>query len=150
MDERTKTAISTLNNLIETCGDGAQGFQTAAEGLQNSSTKELFRQYARDRAQCADELRAEVRRLGGTPEAGGSVSGAVHRGWMNIKSAVAGKSDSAIIAEAERGEDVAVNAYEKALRADLPPDLQLKIQRQFTQIKAAHERVSELDKSSAR
>ena len=78
------------------------------------------------------------------------MSGAVHRGWMNIKSAVAGKSDSAIIAEAERGEDVAVNAYEKALRADLPPDLQLKIQRQFTQIKAAHDRVRELEKSYAR
>ena len=49
-----------------------------------------------------------MQRLGGRPEEGGSVSGAVHRGWMNIKDAVAGHDDKAIIAEAERGEDVAV------------------------------------------
>jgi uncharacterized protein (TIGR02284 family) len=150
MDDQNKTAISTLNTLIETCQDGAQGFQTAAEALQNNSTKELFRQYARERTQCAEELRGEVRRLGGNPEQGGSVSGAMHRGWMNIKSAVAGKSDSAIVAEAERGEDVAVQTYQKAIQSDLPPDVKGKIQRQLTQIKAAHDRVRELEKSHAR
>jgi len=149
MDDRNKTAISTLNTLIETCEDGAQGFQTAAEGLQASATKALFSQYARERAKCAEELRAEVRRLGGNPEDGGSVTGALHRGWMNIKSAIAGKSDAAIIAEAERGEDVAVETYQKAIQSDLPPDVQSKVQRQFTQVKATHDRVRALEKSHA-
>jgi uncharacterized protein (TIGR02284 family) len=149
MDERNKSAISTLNTLIETCDDGAQGFRIAADALQNSSTRELFRQYARERIGCAEELRAEVRRLGGTPEDGGSVSGAMHRGWMNLKSAIAGKSDSAIVAEAERGEDVAVAAYRKALQSDLPPLVQQKIQQQFTQIKATHDRVRQLEKTHA-
>jgi uncharacterized protein (TIGR02284 family) len=150
MDDRNKAAISTLNTLIETCEDGAQGFQTAAEGIQDSATNQLFRRYARERAQCAEELRAEVRRLGGNPEEGGSVSGAMHRGWMNIKSAVAGKSDAAIVAEAERGEDVAVQTYEKALQSDLPADVQSKVQRQFTQVRAAHDSVRELEKSHPR
>jgi uncharacterized protein (TIGR02284 family) len=147
MDDRNKTAIATLNNLIETCKDGAQGFSAAAEGLQNSSTKDLFRQFGRERAGCAEELRTEVKRLGGNPEDSGSVSGAMHRGWMNIKSAVTGQSDSAIIAEAERGEDVAVKTYQKALDSGLPPEVQSKVQRQFTQVKAAHDRVRELEKS---
>jgi len=146
MDDRSKSAISTLNTLIETCEDGAKGFETAAEGLQDSSDRELFTQYARERAQCAEELRAEVRRLGGNPEEGGSISGAAHRGWMNIKSAIAGKKDSAIVAEAERGEDVAVQTYRNAVQAELPPEVQPKIQRQFTQVKAAHDRVRELEK----
>jgi uncharacterized protein (TIGR02284 family) len=150
MDERTKAAISTLNTLIETCEDGAQGFKTAAEELGDSSTRELFRQYARERTECAEELRTEVRRLGGNPEKGGSVSGAMHRGWMNIKSAIAGKNESAIVAEAERGEDVAVQTYQKAIQSDLPPDVKSKIQRQFTQVKAAHDRVRELEKAHAR
>jgi uncharacterized protein (TIGR02284 family) len=149
MDDRNTTVISTLNTLIETCEDGAQGFRTAADALEDSSTRELFRKYARERAGCAEELRAEVRRLAGTPEEGGSVSGAVHRGWMNLKSAIAGKSDSAIIAEAERGEDVAVEAYRKALQRDLPAQVQQKIQQQFTQIKAAHDRVRQLEKTHA-
>jgi uncharacterized protein (TIGR02284 family) len=150
MDDKSKTAISTLNSLIETCNDGAQGFQTAAQELKDSSTRELFSKYARERSQFAEELRGEVRRLGGTPDEGGSVSGAAHRGWMNIKSAIAGKNDSAIIAEAERGEDVAVRSYKKALESDLPPQIRSTIQRQFTQVKTAHDRVRELEKSAAR
>ena len=151
MDDRTKTAISTLNSLIETCNDGAQGFQTAAQELKDSSVKELFNKYGRERAQFAEELRREVQRLGGDPEEGGSMSGAAHRGWMNIKSAIAGNSDSAIIAEAERGEDVAVESYDKALlQTDLPPQVQSTIQRQFAQVKSAHDRVRDLKRSHAR
>jgi uncharacterized protein (TIGR02284 family) len=149
MDDRTKTAIATLNSLIETCEDGAEGFRTAAEGLENSSTREVFLRYARERAECAEVLGTEVRRLGGTPEESGSVSGAMHRGWMNIKSAVAGKSDSAIVAEAERGEDVAVKSFQKALDSSLPPDVQSTVQRQFMQVKAAHDHVRQLEKSYA-
>ncbi len=145
--ERSEGAISTLNTLIETCNDGAQGFQTASEGLQDASIKELFRTYAGQRSQMAEELRQEVRRLGGTPEEGGSLSGAMHRGWMNITSAITGKSDAAIIAEAERGEDVAVASYQRAMKSDLPPEVQTTVQRQFTQIKAAHDRVSALKRS---
>jgi uncharacterized protein (TIGR02284 family) len=149
MDNDTK-ALSTLNSLIETCNDGAQGFQTAADGIQDGSARELFSKYARERGQFAEELRGEVRRLGGTPEEGGTVSGAMHRGWMNIKSAVSGKSDSAIIAEAERGEDVAVETYERAVQSDLPPQVKTTVQRQFTQVKAAHDRVRELEKGRPR
>jgi uncharacterized protein (TIGR02284 family) len=150
MDDRTNTAISVLNSLIETCNDGAAGFQTAAEGLQSRTTGELFRLYARERAELAEELRGEVRRLGGTPETGGSVSGAMHRGWMNIKTAIAGKNDSAIIAEAERGEDVAVQEFKKAAASDLPSEVRATIQRQFAQVKSTHDRVRDLEKSVAR
>ena len=150
MDDQIKTTVSTLNTLIETCNDGAQGFRTAAQELENSSLKQLFNDYARQRAQFADQLREEVRRLGGTPDEGGSVSGAMHRGWMNIKSAIAGKSDSAIVAEAERGEDVAVKAYEKAIRSDLPPQVRLTVQRQFTEVQSAHDRVRGFEKTQTR
>lgn len=139
--------ISTLNSLIETCGDGAEGFRTAAEGLKDSSVKQLFEGYSREREQFADELRGQVRQLGGDPADGGSVPGAMHRGWMNIKSAVTGKSDAAIIAEAERGEDVAVDSYEKAMQQSLPPQVQSTVQQQYARVKSAHDRVRDLERS---
>ena len=145
-----KDAISTLNSLIETCSDGAKGFRTAAEGLQNNAIKGLFDRYADEREQFAMELRAEVRRLGGNPEEGGSVSGAMHRGWMDIKSAVTGKDDASIIAEAERGEDVAVAVYRKALEAEVPSDIRAIIERQYSSVKAAHDRVRDLEKSHSK
>jgi len=146
----TKTTISTLNSLIETCEDGAKGFRTAAEGLQDNSVRQMFNTLASERAQFASDLRSEVRHLGGEPEQGGSLSGAMHRGWIDIKSAVTGGSDSAIIAEAERGEDSAVSAYQTAMQADLPADVQMTVQRQFTRVKAAHDRVRDLEKAHSR
>src|SRR5215210_4857326 len=96
--------ISTLNDLIETCKDGEEGFRTAAEGVTDLQVKALFSEYSRQRAEMARELQEEVRRLGGSPEKSGSVSGSAHRGWINIKSAVTGKDPQAIVSEAERGE----------------------------------------------
>ena len=140
--------ISTLNGLIETCRDGQNGFQTAAEGITNSELKTLFHGYSQQRAQFVGELQTEVRRLGGDPENMGSVAATLHRGWINIKSAVTGKDESAIIAECERGEDSAVSAYRDALDEDLPANIRTIIDRQYADIKQAHDRIRALERAS--
>ena len=140
--------ISTLNNLIETCKDAQEGFRQAAEGVKNSELKTLFHAYSTQRAQFAGELQNEVRRLGGDPEKTSSTLGALHRGWINIKSAVTGEDEGAVISECERGEDSAVRNYEDALRGELPNDLRSLIERQFTEVKAAHDRIRTLERAS--
>lgn len=138
-------AISVLNDLIETCKDGEAGFKTAAEGLSNPEVKNRFMQISRERGQMSTELQAEVRRLGGEPERSGSTAGALHRGWVDIKSAVTGKDDHAIVAEAERGEDAAKDSYESALReTTLPASAQTLIQQQATRVRQAHDEVRNL------
>lgn len=136
--------ISTLNNLIETCKDGQDGFKTAAEGVERSDLKTLFYELGQQRSQFAGELQTLVRELGGDPENTGSTSAALHRGWINIKSLVTGKDETAILNEAERGEDVAKAAYEKATQMQLPSNVASVIQQQSTQVKAAHDRVRDL------
>ena len=133
--------ISTLNNLIETCKDGEIGFRTAAEGLRDPAIKASFIQYSQQRARFAGELQEQVHKLGGDPETSGSLSGSLHRGWLNIKSAVTGNDDHAILAEAERGEDVAKAAYEDALRNALPSPARSLVQEQAIQVRAAHDHV---------
>ena len=140
--------ISTLNNLIETCKDGQNGFQTAAEGVKNSELKTLFSTYSQQRAQFAGELQGEVRRLGGDPEKTGSVAATLHRGWINIKSAVTGEDENAVISECERGEDSAVSNYKDALDADLPADVRSTLERQYTQVKEAHDRIRALERAT--
>jgi uncharacterized protein (TIGR02284 family) len=137
--------ISVLNELIQTCKDGAEGFQHAAEGVQDPDLRTLFTRYSEQRRQFTAELQTEVRRLGGDPDKTGSVSGALHRGWIDIKSAVTGKDDAAIISEAERGEDVAVKTYEDALKKSLPVDLESIIRRQYSEVKSVHDRVRSLE-----
>ncbi|MEO5657225.1 MAG: PA2169 family four-helix-bundle protein [Nitrospiria bacterium] len=135
--------ISTLNNLIETCTDGENGFRTAAESLTNPELMRLCRQYEPQRRRFADELQAEVRRLGGDPERGGSLAGVLHRGWINIKSAVTGGKEDGILQEAQRGEEAALKNYDEALQAGLPPDLRSIIERQRREIHTAYERLRE-------
>jgi uncharacterized protein (TIGR02284 family) len=137
-------AISVLNSLIETCKDGEQGFKTAAEGVTDSTLKSKFLEYSRQRAQMSSELQAEVRRLGGDPEKSGSMSGSLHRGWLDIKSAITGKDDHAILAEAERGEDVAKKVFEEALTETLPASALALVQQQVAQVRQAHDAVRDL------
>ena len=141
-------SITVLNDLIETCKDGEEGFKQAAEGVKDAQLRALFLQYSQQRAQFASELRALVSRLGGKAEQSGSVAGAVHRGWINIKSAVTGKDEDAIIAECERGEDVAKADYEKALTSGLPADVVTVVQRQAKEVKEAHDRIRAMEVAS--
>lgn len=141
--------ISTLNNLIETCKDGHTGFQTAAEGVNNSELKTLFYNYSQQRAQFAGELQNEVLRLGGDPEKTGSIAASLHRGWINIKSAVTGKDDAAVIAECERGEDSAVSNYKDALKEKVPADIRSVIEQQYAKVQEAHDRIRALDKAGS-
>jgi len=140
--------VAALNDLVETCKDGEQGFRAAAEHVTDRELKRLFADYAAQRAQFATELQAEVRRNGGRPEGAGSMTGTLHRGWLNLKAALLGNSDPAIVAECERGEDAAMKNYDAASRAALPVDVQAIVSRQYAEIRKAHERVSELKHAS--
>lgn len=141
----TKDIYSTVNDLIQTCKDGEQGFREAAEGIGGEDLRKVFLDYAQQRARFAGKLQVLVSKLGGRPAESGSVGGAVHRGWINMKQAVTGRDRGAIIAEAERGEDSAVDTYRKALEKDLPADVRETVERQYRQILEAHNKVRDME-----
>lgn len=141
---------STLNQLIQTCKDGEKGFHTAAEAVSDPNLRHLFESYSQQRSEFAAELELEVQRLGKDPAEEGHMSAAVHRGWMDLKAAATGQDEGVIIAECERGEDVAVKAYRRALSVSLPPDLQAVIERQLIKIEEAHDQVRSLERVHSR
>ncbi|NNF00627.1 MAG: PA2169 family four-helix-bundle protein [Pyrinomonadaceae bacterium] len=142
--------ISSLNNLIETCKDGQEGFRQASEGVEDSDLKSIFSEYSLQRAQMAGELQQIVSGLGGEPEDSSSLAGSIHRGWINIKSAVTGNDREAILNEAERGEDVAVSNYKDSLEMNFPDNIMETVRQQYTKVQAAHDRVKSLrDRSRA-
>jgi len=136
--------LSVVNELIETSKDGEKGFTKSAEEVKEPQLKSLFLTRAQRCGTAARELEEKVRVLGGKPEDGGSVTGALHRGWVNVKAAVTGHDTAAILAETERGEDYAKRAYEKALEEELPADLRQLIERQYHGVVANHDKVRDL------
>jgi uncharacterized protein (TIGR02284 family) len=143
MKEQKETS-SVLNDLIETLRDGQKGFQEAAEAVKDSQLKALFIEYSQQRSRFATDLQSQVQTLGKEPETSSSTAGALHRGWINLKSVVTGGDDRAILAECERGEDSAVEEYKKALDKDLPQPLYELVSRQYADIKASHDRIRNL------
>ena len=136
--------IATLNDLIETSKDGDEGFRTCADNVKNPTLKTFFLEKAERCREGAAQLQAIVREMGGDPEHSGSVSGAMHRFWVNIRGSISGMDDHAILAECERGEDTAKQSYQNALRQDLPGDVRTVIERQFREVQANHDRIKEL------
>jgi uncharacterized protein (TIGR02284 family) len=134
-----------IADLIETLKDGQEGFKQAAEAVKDPQLKSLFDEYSRQRAQFAVELRSKAQ----SPDEreskmSGSAAGALHRGWINLKSALTSGDDHAILAECERGEDSAVEEFQKALDNGLSAPVQQIVSRQYAQIKEAHDRIKHL------
>src|SRR6059058_81022 len=85
-----KETIATINDLIETLKDGQEGFRQAAEAVENPKLKSVFNEYSLQRARFAGELQSQAVALGESkPEDSGSAAGAMHRAWINLKSAIA-------------------------------------------------------------
>lgn len=140
-----KDIVSTLNDLVETCRDGEYGFNACAEHAASEQVRSLFRTRAQDCRTGALELQDLVRQCGGTPDEGGSATGAMHRGWVAVLGAVAGTSDERMLDEAERGEDAALARYRKALKEDdLPPTVRNVIERQLAGVQRNHDQVKAL------
>ncbi|MDP3822987.1 MAG: PA2169 family four-helix-bundle protein [Burkholderiales bacterium] len=136
--------IETLNDLLENAKDGELGFREAAEHTETPSLAALFGRRAESCRQAASELRDELQRRGGKPDAGGSVAGAAHRVWVHIRGLFGGASDETMLTECERGEDAAVARYRKALKQNLPQDIHAMVQRQFEGAQRNHDMIRSL------
>jgi len=96
--------ITTLNELLQTCHDGTKGFRACAKDVKSTKLVPVF-EAVRGVRRGATELAAEIRKLGGEPASGGSVSGALYRVWTDLVSTLSGHSEKAVLEQCERAED---------------------------------------------
>lgn len=149
MNVSNEKTVSVLQNLIETNRDGQHGFRTAAEDAKDAELGRVFTQFSTQRTTFIAELQDRIRSLGGDPDKSGSVAGSLHRGWIDLKSALTSNEPHAVLAEAERGEDAAVKAYREALEENIDPVSRGIVSRQYASVQAAHDRVKSLRDSVA-
>jgi uncharacterized protein (TIGR02284 family) len=146
--DATEHAVKVLNDLIETTIDSAHGYEEAAENAKDPTLKTLFAERSRRRRELTRELQAEVRTFGGEPEDDQSLLGKAHNKFVDLKNAITGGDQKAVIDEVERGEDVIRDKYEKALRdEDLPPPAREVLSRAYETIRADHDEISRLKHS---
>lgn len=136
--------LSVLEDLIETCKDGQKGYQDAAEHVKRTDLKTFFNEQRLERGRFAEELRQELSRLGEPDKKpSGSVSGAMHRAWIDTKVALGG-GDKTILESVEAGEDSAKESYQKALAESLPSNVAEIVRRQAASVQKVHDQVKML------
>ena len=140
--------IDTLNELIKTCKDGELGFRDCAENIRDPSIQQMMMTAADRCRQGADELQREVQLLGGKAETSGSLAGSAHRRWVDIKGTIMGKDEASVLAECERGEDVAKESYQRALEQELPANIRSIVERQYRGVLENHDRVRALERAA--
>jgi uncharacterized protein (TIGR02284 family) len=144
MTSGTKNIEDIVNPVIEICRDGEQGFATAANAVENNALRQDLSHYSKQRAGFAAALANALEEIGEEPVTHGSVSGALHRGWINITKMKPGDNEHAVLVACERGEGSAGKTYTEALGASLPTPIADLLAAQFQLVKATHDRIRNL------
>jgi uncharacterized protein (TIGR02284 family) len=149
MQDHHSHAVKVLNSLIETTLDSANGYKEAAENVTNPEYRSLFSERSQARLELSRRLQQEVRSFGGEPEDDGSVLGAMHNKFVDVKNALmGGADDKAVINEVERGEDVIKAKYEMAHKdEELPVEARTVITEACAEVRRDHDRMSALKHS---
>lgn len=148
-DTNRSAEITILNTLTATLIDSVKGFEDAASNIAgDSKLQQQFRERATERNQAVEDLRGEVRRLGGNAEDDGSFLGATHQRFLDFKAAVMGRDEQAIINEVERGEDYLKEKFETALASDsLSGECRTVVERAYQSVKSGHDQINQLKHS---
>lgn len=145
--ERNEQLNEVLNDLIRINNDRIDGYEKAIDETKDKDVdlQAVFHRMADESRQYASELRSEVQRNGGEIATDTTVSGKIYRVWMDIKSALTGKSRKTVLENCEFGEDAAQKAYDEALKSDapLPAETRQLIVNQKTSLKASHDAIKQ-------
>jgi len=117
--ENNKATIEALNDLVQINNDRIKGFEKAIkETTEANNDQELiavFNNKILESQQLKSTLTQEVQVLGGDAATDTSVSGTIHRTWLQVKATFTGHSEKSILEECEFGEDAIKKAYQSAL-----------------------------------
>ncbi len=120
MSNYTEEITDKLNDIIEKNIDAQKGFGKAAENADSIGLKNYFKEKATERQKFIHDLKQEVNYMGEDAEDSGSLTGAAHRTWMDVKALFSAADDESMLEESIRGEKSAVEEYREVLKHDLP------------------------------
>ena len=117
-----KYVVDALEDLIEVARDGQNGYRDGAEHAKDPQLRKFLDSVSLARAKFAGDLESYAVRLGKADvDRSGSVKGAIHRGWTDLKANLGGGDDS-ILSSMETGDTYANDHYEKYINDNKLPD----------------------------
>jgi len=127
METNTEKIAHRLNALLEKNSDAERGFEKAAELASAQSIIEWFSDRAIERGKFKQELKEEIHSFGYPAVQTSSLTGDMHRAWMDLKATFSGDNDEAMLQEALRGEKASLDEYNEAIAETTVPPTTLDI-----------------------
>jgi len=117
--------VQTLDDLRSTCLAAQAGYDEAANEVTNDPRlRDFLRSMAIERRTFAEELGHLLDAFGEKPGAGWSAKANLHRVWIDLRAFLERHDPVALISECERGENAALERYEKALKLPLSMEVE--------------------------
>ncbi|WP_430411730.1 ferritin-like domain-containing protein [Kordia sp.] len=123
MYDYRKELGSKLNNLLEKNYDAEKGYKKAAENAKSENLKRFFERKSAERYNFGHEIKENLKTINQEPDKGGSVAGAAHRTWMDVKSWFTSETDEAMLEAAITGEKAALEEYNEVLSVENEPHI---------------------------
>lgn len=141
----TKSAEQQLNRLLTRNYDAEEGYKTVATKVAHPEMRDFFTHNSKERNSFGHEIKNIMSEMNIKAEKGTSISGDIHRAWINVRDVLSANSDEAILAEAERGEDFAIEDYKEAVEnAAISPDNRRKLSDHLNSIKNSKDQITKL------
>jgi uncharacterized protein (TIGR02284 family) len=112
LDRKT---VELVQDLIKIALDGSALFAEASRTVNDAGLSGLFKRLARERAGMARDLQVLVEACNEAPRRRGTVGGAVHRLWTDLRAAINAGNARMLLAEAERVEAKTAELYHTAV-----------------------------------
>lgn len=110
-----KELIHDLNDILERNHDAVEGYKDAARNVRNEVLKNFFISQAKKRLNLAEEIKVQIRLLGGAPVTEGSLLGIFHRSWTNFKTSLNHENEREVCQACIDGEKKAIKEYDTLL-----------------------------------
>lgn len=142
----TKKTEKALNRLLHRNYDAEKGYQQVMDKVSDPDMQAFFKNNAEERYRFGHEIKGMMGEMDMKPDKGSTIEADAHRAWINIKEMVAGNDEKAILEEAKRGEEYAIEDYEKAVENErLTPEHRRLLSDHLTSIRNSKEQLNKLE-----
>lgn len=136
--------LKALHELVQITQDSGEGFNHAADAIENEFLSGLFRDMAQQRWAFSEQLRNYVEINGEDADTDGSWKAKFHRWWLDIRAKLTDGDAYTVLAEAERGEDEIKETYENLIKETTGSAVNDVLHQQYAEVKRGHDRIRDL------
>ena len=139
-----KHDVDALEALASTLTDSINGYEEAAEVAGNGGIASYLRQKAQERRTITESFRQRIATMGGNAQVSGSVSAALHRRFLDLRSMFQNDTKAAV-AEVERGENYLKERFESYVQGtDISADTREFLRSTYERVRFDHAKWDQL------